>query len=206
MKLALTPDLKSYASHVLVIDDDLDLLRLLSMRLNAWGFRVSTAASAEEGLARIAVEAPQLVLSDIRLPGKDLAQLRKAAMAMHRGGVGYYPDSQFEALDHLRRMPRVVFDGPAGTGKTQMIKGLLAAEDPEELVYQPINFSFYTTSDVCYANMDAPLEKKTGVTFGPPGNRRLVYFLDDVNLPEVDKYGTQRAIELCRQQIEYEHM
>ena len=62
---------KSYSSHVLVIDDDQDLLRLLTMRLHAWGFRVSTATSAEQGLARIAVEPPQLVVSDIRLPGKD---------------------------------------------------------------------------------------------------------------------------------------
>jgi two-component system response regulator GlrR len=59
------------AAHVLIIDDDRDLLRLLTMRLQAWGLRVATAASAEEGLARIAVEAPQLVVSDIRLPGKD---------------------------------------------------------------------------------------------------------------------------------------
>ena len=59
------------AAHILVIDDDQDLLRLLTLRLNAWGFRVSTATSAEQGLARIAVEPPQLVLSDIRLPGKD---------------------------------------------------------------------------------------------------------------------------------------
>lgn len=36
---------------------------------------------------------------DIRLPGKDLAQLRKAAMAMRVGGVGYYPDSQFVHMD-----------------------------------------------------------------------------------------------------------
>jgi len=100
----------------------------------------------------------------------------------------------------------IMLCGPAGTGKTQMVKGLLGSQNPDEVVFQPINFSFYTNSDVCYANMDAPLEKKTGVTFGPPGNRRLVYFLDDINLPEVDKYGTQRAIELCRQQIEYEHM
>lgn len=62
---------KSRGVHVLVIDDDQDLLRLLAMRLHAWGFRVSTAASAEEGLTRIAVEPPQLVVSDIRLPGKD---------------------------------------------------------------------------------------------------------------------------------------
>ena len=58
-------------AHVLVIDDDPDLLRLLSMRLRAWGIRVSTAVSAEEGLSRVAIETPQLVISDIRLPGKD---------------------------------------------------------------------------------------------------------------------------------------
>ena len=99
----------------------------------------------------------------------------------------------------------VMLCGPAGTGKTQMVKGLLSSQDPDMCISTPINFSFYTNSDVCYTNMNQPLEKKMGVTFGPPGERRLVYFLDDVNLPEVDAYGTQRAIELCRQQIEYEH-
>lgn len=33
--------------------------------------------------------------------------------------------------------------------------------------------------------MELPLEKKTGTNFGPPGNCKLVYFLDDLNLPEV---------------------
>ncbi|HWJ94586.1 MAG TPA: DUF882 domain-containing protein, partial [Telluria sp.] len=36
---------------------------------------------------------------DVRIPGKDLAQLRKAAMAVRGGGVGYYPDSQFVHMD-----------------------------------------------------------------------------------------------------------
>jgi uncharacterized protein YcbK (DUF882 family) len=36
---------------------------------------------------------------DIRLPGTDLAMLRKAAMAAQGGGVGYYPDSQFVHMD-----------------------------------------------------------------------------------------------------------
>jgi len=66
-----TPLPSAEAAHLLVVDDDQDLLRLLSIRLHAKGFRVSTATSAEEGLARIAVEPPQLVLSDIRLPGRD---------------------------------------------------------------------------------------------------------------------------------------
>ncbi len=32
--------------------------------------------------------------------------------------IRHYTETQFEALDHMRRMPRVIFDGPAGTGKT----------------------------------------------------------------------------------------
>ena len=58
-------------AHILVVDDDEDILRLLSMRLRARGFRVTTAASAEEALARIAVSPPRAVVSDVRLPGRD---------------------------------------------------------------------------------------------------------------------------------------
>ena len=61
--------------HILVVDDDPGILRLLSMRLRSWGCRVSTAATAEEALARIAIDPPQLLLSDVRLPGKDGAEL-----------------------------------------------------------------------------------------------------------------------------------
>ena len=37
----------------------------------------------------------------------------------------------------------------------------------------------------------------SGTTFGPPGNRRLVYFVDDINLPEVDPYNTQQVRGWC---------
>ena len=36
---------------------------------------------------------------DIRLPGCDLNNLRKAALTMKRGGVGYYPESDFIHVD-----------------------------------------------------------------------------------------------------------
>lgn len=39
--------------------------------------------------------------------------------------------------------------------------------------------------------------------FDPPGSKRLVYFVDDMNMPFVDKYDTQSAIELMRQSIDY---
>ncbi|MCC2634720.1 MAG: putative response regulator, NtrC, partial [Ramlibacter sp.] len=59
------------ASRLLVVDDDADMLRLLSMRLQAAGYRVATAASAESALAQLELERPQLVISDVRLPGLD---------------------------------------------------------------------------------------------------------------------------------------
>jgi two-component system, NtrC family, response regulator GlrR len=57
--------------RLLVVDDDADMLRLLSMRLNSAGYRVSTAGSAESALAKVQMERPQLVLSDVRMPGQD---------------------------------------------------------------------------------------------------------------------------------------
>ncbi len=61
----------AHQASLLVVDDDADMLRLLSMRLHAAGYRVSTAASAEAALAQLDIERPQLVLSDVRLPGRD---------------------------------------------------------------------------------------------------------------------------------------
>ncbi|MDX5362138.1 MAG: DUF882 domain-containing protein [Alphaproteobacteria bacterium] len=37
--------------------------------------------------------------SDLRLPGRSTATVRKAALAMERGGVGFYPRSDFVHLD-----------------------------------------------------------------------------------------------------------
>jgi uncharacterized protein YcbK (DUF882 family) len=36
---------------------------------------------------------------DIRIPGVPLAKLRKAALSLHRGGVGYYPKDDFIHVD-----------------------------------------------------------------------------------------------------------
>jgi uncharacterized protein YcbK (DUF882 family) len=36
---------------------------------------------------------------DIRMPGVSTSRLRQAAIALHRGGVGYYPHSNFVHVD-----------------------------------------------------------------------------------------------------------
>jgi uncharacterized protein YcbK (DUF882 family) len=49
---------------------------------------------------------------DLRMPGIDTLNLRKAALALARGGVGYYPHSDFIHLD-VGRVRQWCFDCPA---------------------------------------------------------------------------------------------
>jgi two-component system response regulator GlrR len=70
-------------AQVLLVDDDADLLRLLSMRLDAAGCRVRCAESAEDALAQLALARPQLVISDVQLPGADGLQLFDRIRAQH---------------------------------------------------------------------------------------------------------------------------
>lgn len=62
-------------ARILVVDDDPDMLRLLSMRLSSAGYQVTAVTSAETALTQLEIEHPQLVLSDVRLPGRDGLQL-----------------------------------------------------------------------------------------------------------------------------------
>ncbi|MEJ8854596.1 sigma 54-interacting transcriptional regulator [Variovorax robiniae] len=64
-------DTATPGARLLVVDDDPDMLRLLSMRLNSAGYQVTAVTSAESALTQLEIEHPQLVLSDVRLPGKD---------------------------------------------------------------------------------------------------------------------------------------
>ena len=42
-----------------------------------------------------------------------------------------------------------------------------------------------------------------GRQYGPPGRKRLIFFIDDMNMPTPDKYGTQDAIALLRMHFDY---
>lgn len=53
--------------------------------------------------------------------------------------------------------------------------------------------------------LEKPLEKKAGRNYGPGGNKKLVYFIDDMNMPAVDSYGTVQPHTLIRQHIDYGH-
>lgn len=68
----------SAAPHVLVIDDEPQILRALRTILTEHKFRVTTASTGEEGLALAAAQPPDVVILDLGLPDLDgLAVIRR---------------------------------------------------------------------------------------------------------------------------------
>ena len=55
--------------HILVIEDEEDILALIQYNLIKAGYRVDCVTSGEEGLARAVALRPDLVILDLMLPG-----------------------------------------------------------------------------------------------------------------------------------------
>jgi YesN/AraC family two-component response regulator len=56
---------------ILIIDDEKPTLQMLSLFLEASGYRVLTAENENQGLSLFKQEQPEIVLTDIKMPGKD---------------------------------------------------------------------------------------------------------------------------------------
>ena len=63
--------------RLLVVDDDASLLMAVSETLRAEGYVVVTARRGAEALVRVAERTPDLIISDIRMPGMDGYQLAR---------------------------------------------------------------------------------------------------------------------------------
>ena len=90
-----TYGLESVHAHVLVVDDDEDVRRMVSTYLALDGFEAQEANSAAAAVEAIRHDRPDLVLLDVMMPGRDgldlLAELRRAGdlpviMVTARGG------------------------------------------------------------------------------------------------------------------------
>ncbi len=65
------------ANKILIVDDEEIIVRLLSMSLRSDGYETVTAYSGEEGLAVFQSENPDIVVTDIKMPGMDGLELLK---------------------------------------------------------------------------------------------------------------------------------
>ncbi|XP_008068583.1 dynein heavy chain 17, axonemal [Carlito syrichta] len=99
----------------------------------------------------------------------------------------------------------VMLVGNAGTGKSVLMGDKLESLSTDHYLVQAVPFNFYTTSAMLQGVLEKPLEKKSGRNYGPPGTKKLIYFIDDMNMPEVDKYGTVAPHTLIRQHMDHKH-
>ena len=59
------------AEKILIVDDDLDTLRLVGLMLQRQGYEITAASNGEQGLEKALQEKPDLILLDLMMPGLD---------------------------------------------------------------------------------------------------------------------------------------
>jgi two-component system response regulator GlrR len=126
-------------ANLLLVDDDPDLLKLLSMRLSAAGHHVVSVESAEAALTQLAVARPQLVVSDVRLPGRDGLQLFEEIRSRHPAlpvilltAHGTIPDAVEATARGVFSYLTKPFDGKALLDKVNEALALPALQTPGE--------------------------------------------------------------------------
>jgi CheY-like chemotaxis protein len=109
-------------NRILVVDDEEPIRRVIGLYLERRGARVVTASDGAEALERIAEEAPDLVLADLKMPGLS--------------GTAMY---QAIERDRPELAPRVVFLSGDLTQLTELGQG--HGVPPERILAKPIDLS-----------------------------------------------------------------
>lgn len=126
--------------RILVVDDDQEILTLLTNWLTKEGFNVNTAMSGEQALAEIAGNSPNLVITDLYMNGMSgmqlltaihsdnplfpvimlsgQAQIQDAIKATHLGCSAFLtkPIDQTELVNQVRQVLRLTKDRKSGDG------------------------------------------------------------------------------------------
>jgi len=137
--LAMTQPSEPNGKRVLIVDDEPSIVRLLKVNLERQGYTVQTAENGVHALAKIMVEYPDLLITDVMMPEMDGFELvehvrrhpalrdlpvvlltQKSAerdvMAGYARGADVYLNKPFNPAELLLVARRLLFPGQPGHG------------------------------------------------------------------------------------------
>lgn len=103
-----------------------------------------------------------------------------------------------------KRKPVLVV-GEVGTGKTSLLQNVFSTSESNFNILT-INMSAWTSSNGVQSVIEGKLEKRTKNIFVPIGGKPLLTFVDDLNMPMKDIFGSQPPLELLRHWMDYGFM
>ena len=111
--------------------------------------------------------------------------------------------SLLESLCFIQK--NILITGETGVGKSSIISNsirkLLLTEGFATIL---MNFSAQTTSEDTQRNLEAKLDKKKGKkVLGSSNSKKVLLFIDDVNMPEPTEFNSHPPIELIRQFLDF---
>ena len=143
------------SEKILIIDDDIDTLRLIDLALKKEGYQIVTANNGQEGLLKMSRETPDLILLDIMMPEMDGYEV--ARRLRQKPETSKIPILMFSAKSQVDDKVKGFESGADGyltkpTHPTELqthIKELLSRSvkiEENELLSLPTNLYWFTTA------------------------------------------------------------